>query len=172
MPELVIEPVGLTLPPEKVMPPVEFAWIARLAVPVTPPLMVKRLALALDQVWLAPRMTGALMVAGPAPLCIMMPFGAVLRPPLPVVVAALMVRVEALPPVPEAIVTVPEPAKVRLLIDVAASRVVLRLAAVGLVVEKTTSVADPGAALTAVPLVADVLKLDVVAQLELVAPLQ
>ncbi len=102
-----------------------------------------------------------------------MPLGAVLMPPLPVVVAAARVNVEAAPPVPEAMLTLPEvEVKVRLLIEVAASSVVLRLPAVGVLVEKTTSVTELGSAPMVVLLVALVLKLAKVCQLEFEEPLQ
>ena len=67
VPELVIEPTWLTLPPERARPPVEFACSARLPVPVTPPLIVSRLLLAFEKLWLTPSARGALIVLAPAP---------------------------------------------------------------------------------------------------------
>jgi hypothetical protein len=92
------------------------------------PLTVRAFAELLVQVWLAPRMTGALIKFAPEPTATVMPLPAV----LPLRRAALIVR--ELVPMPEAIVepavsAVPVPENVRLLIVKFVSSVVLRLLA-------------------------------------------
>lgn len=89
-----------------------------------PPVTESGLVELLVQVWLPPKMTGALIALAPEPARMVMPLPAM----LPFTAAALRVRV---PPEPAAIVApavllVPVPVKFRLLMSNAASSVVLR----------------------------------------------
>ena len=96
--------------------------VASVAVPLIPPLTVSGLVKLFVQVWLPPRMTGALIVLAPDPARTVMP----LPRALPFKAAALIVSEFA--PVPEAIVA-PAPVKARLLIVKFCSSVVLRFVA-------------------------------------------
>src|SRR6266446_3528505 len=72
VPELVIEPAMLIGEVEIVKPPLPLALRVRFPVPVTPPEMVAKVV-ELFQLWVAPRITGALRVRAPAPLFTVMP---------------------------------------------------------------------------------------------------
>ena len=102
--------------------------------PLTPPLMVSRPELELDQVWLAPRAMFALMVWAAEVLPSVIPPEPIVRVLLPVPLAIVTLLVSAV---------VPEPVKVRLAMEKLPSRVVDRLVAL-LAVKKTFETPPPG----------------------------
>ena len=119
-PEYVLVPESETVPPPASV---------RAKAPLTLPVTDRDVPAAVVHVWAPPRATLALMTFGPEPLATLIPVPRL----LPLTAKALMVSVNG-PPVPEAMVVpavllVPVPEKLRLLIVKFWSSVVLRLLA-------------------------------------------
>ena len=112
------------------------------AVSLTEPETVSRLLLLFVQVWLDPRMTFAEMVFAPEPEATVMPLA-------PLIVRLLVPEPEAM--MEPAVLAVPVPVKVRLLIEVFWFRFVVAEKFVGVSAVMKTFVPGPGTVATVVP---------------------